>query len=260
MNYWTKISIDFANQENYLDELYKVYPTIPEGAREVNEAKWDAVKEAFNKKDDKELLKLLCKFDLFPIKDSYVAYLKKDKTAAERNPETTRRLCQRLYSLGLDEIRKKCEEPKETNRQMGPLFKRWLNKETLGLKMLKLDDFETSEDDAILDGSDASLMHFAKSHLGYDGTKGLDLLARVNKNYVVGEAKFLTDQGGHQNDQMEDAKILLRNSSVRATKIAILDGILYVKGDNKLYRYITENPEEYNIMSALMLKDFLAQI
>lgn len=31
MNRWTQLSIEFANQRNYLDELFKVYPTIPEG-------------------------------------------------------------------------------------------------------------------------------------------------------------------------------------------------------------------------------------
>ena len=36
MNYWTKLSIDFANQSNYLDELFQVYPTIPEGIRDIN--------------------------------------------------------------------------------------------------------------------------------------------------------------------------------------------------------------------------------
>ena len=29
MNRWTQLSIEFANQRNYLDELFSVYPTIP---------------------------------------------------------------------------------------------------------------------------------------------------------------------------------------------------------------------------------------
>jgi hypothetical protein len=57
-------------------------------------------------------------FDLFPIKDSYVAYLKRDRGAIERNPNTVARLCGRLYEMGLDQIREKCSEPKETNRQI----------------------------------------------------------------------------------------------------------------------------------------------
>lgn len=37
MNKWTKFSIEFANQRSYLDDLFQVYPTIPEGIREINE-------------------------------------------------------------------------------------------------------------------------------------------------------------------------------------------------------------------------------
>ena len=37
MNYWTRLSYEFANQRNYLDELFVVYPTIPEGIREINQ-------------------------------------------------------------------------------------------------------------------------------------------------------------------------------------------------------------------------------
>jgi len=36
MNYWTRLSKDFANQRNYLDELFSVYPTIPEGIRTID--------------------------------------------------------------------------------------------------------------------------------------------------------------------------------------------------------------------------------
>ena len=40
MGYWTDLSIEFASQRNYLDELFKIYPTIPEGIREIDEDKW----------------------------------------------------------------------------------------------------------------------------------------------------------------------------------------------------------------------------
>lgn len=42
------------------------------------------------------------------------------------------------------------------------------------------------------------MMNFAKEHLGYNYNKGLDFVARFNKQFVIGEAKFLTDFGGHQ--------------------------------------------------------------
>ena len=76
MNYWTQLSIEFANQRNYLDELFSVYPTIPEGIRDINEELWEKVEESFNNKNNLDLLQILLKFDLFPIKDSYVAYLR----------------------------------------------------------------------------------------------------------------------------------------------------------------------------------------
>ncbi len=242
MNYWTELSIQFASQKNYLDELYKVYPRVPDAIREMDNEKWSKVETAFHNKDDLTLLKNLLNFDLFPIKDSYVAYLKRDVTSIERNPETVNRLCSRLYEMGLEEILKHSTIPKETNRLIGPLFKRWLRKKTLGLELLTPLEFMATKENAILEGSDAELMVFARNHLDYDGTKGLDFVARMHGKYIVGEAKFLTDFGGHQNAQFEDAKNLIRNSSIKAIKIGILDGVLYIKGNNKMHQYLVVHP------------------
>jgi hypothetical protein len=102
-------------------------------------------------------------------------------------------------------------------------------------------------------------MSFAKEHLGYTHEKGLDFVGRFNGKYVIGEAKFLTDFGGHQNAQFNDA-ISTVKTNVNAETIAILDGVLYINGRNKMYINITEELTEYNIMSALVLRDFLYQI
>jgi len=123
MNHWMQLSIEYANQRNYLDHLFRVYPTIPDGIRDIDENRWEAVTDAFNAMDNISLVTHLLYLDLFPIKDSYVAFLKRDHNAIERNPETINRLCGRLYEMGLDKIFEKCFEPKETNRQIGPLFK-----------------------------------------------------------------------------------------------------------------------------------------
>ncbi len=259
MNYWTQLSIEFANQKNYLDELFKVYPTIPEGIRDIDEELWKEVESSFKKKDNIKLLETLLKFNLFPIKDSYVAYLRKDKSAIKRNPETVNRLCGRLYEMGLDKIYEKCTEPKETNRQIGPLFKRWISKGSLGVLPVPLKKFLSTKENAILDASDAEMKQFAKEHIGYMRDKGLDFVARFNGKYVIGEAKFLTDFGGHQNAQFEDA-ISTLTENVDAITIAILDGVLYIKGKNKMYRRITEELSEHNIMSALVLREFLYSI
>ncbi|QLG69938.1 MAG: restriction endonuclease [Candidatus Woesebacteria bacterium] len=260
MNYWLKLSIEYANQRSYLDDLFQVYPTIPEGIRDIDENIWEEVEQAFKNKDNTGLLKSLLKFDLFPIKDSYVAYLKRDPSAIERNPATVNRLCGRLYEMGLDNIFKRCSEPKETNRQIGPLFRRWLNKKSLGIQPVKLEEFLKTKENAILDGSDAEIKSFAQEHLNYNRNKGLDFIARFNGKYIIGEAKFLTDFGGHQNAQFNDAIETLKLKGVKAITIAILDGVLYIKGNNKMYREITTTFKDYNIMSSLVLRDFLYQV
>ncbi len=173
MNYWTQLSIDYANQKSYLDDLFHVYPTIPEGIRDINEDSWKKIEDAFNKKSNEVLIKELLQLNLFPIKDSYIAYLKRDKTSIERNPKTINRICGRLYEMGHAKILERCSEPKETNRQIGPFFRRWLNNKSLGIQPISLYDFTKNKKDAILNGSDKQLMDFAFDELNYKHSKGL---------------------------------------------------------------------------------------
>ena len=260
MNYWTELSIEYANQKSYLDDLFQVYPTIPEGIREINQESWGKVETAFKKKDNDTLIRELLKHNLFPIKDSYVAYFKRDKASIERNPKTINRLCGRLYEMGLESIYTRCSEPKETNRQIGPFFRRWLNSKALGIQPVGLADFKKNNKDAILNEGDAKLMAFAASELNYKHPKGLDFIGRFNGKYVIGEAKFLTDFGGHQNAQFNDAISTVEAKNVKAIKVAILDGVLYIKGKNKMYKDVTTKYKDLNIMSSLVLREFLYQI
>ncbi|MBU0701951.1 restriction endonuclease [bacterium] len=261
MNRWIELSIEYANQRSYLDDLFQVYSTIPEGIRDINKEIWADVEKSFNRKNNDNLIRKLLKFDLFPIKDSYIAYLKRDNSAIDRNPRTINRICGRLYEMGLDEIFERCSEPKETNRQIGPMFREWLRKKSLGITPVDLSEFIANNNDAILDAGDNAMMNFAKNNLGYNHTKGLDFVARFNNKYIIGEAKFLTDFGGHQNAQFNDAISTIEAKGVKAIKIAILDGVLYINGNNnKMYKSITETYKNYNIMSALVLREFLYQL
>ncbi len=162
--------------------------------------------------------------------------------------------------MGLNKIFERCSEPKETNRQIGPMFREWLRKKSLGIAPVKLKRFAANNEDTILDASDSAMMDFAKNHLSYNHSKGLDFVARFNGKYVIGEAKFLTDFGGHQNAQFNDAISTVKTRGVRAIKIAILDGVLYIRKKNKMYKSITETYKNYNIMSALVLREFLYQL
>lgn len=118
MNNWINLSIEYANQKSYLDDLFCVYPTIPDGIRTIDKEVWDKVENAYFKQDNILLIRELLELDLFPIKDSYIAYLKRDKNAINRNPKTINRICGRLYEMGIDNLYKKCSIPKETNDKL----------------------------------------------------------------------------------------------------------------------------------------------
>ena len=260
MNKYLTYSLEYAAQRSYLDDLFRVYPTIPNGLRDVDPEVWNRVEVAFKKQDHESLIRNMLDMELFPIKDSYVAYLRKDTDAIARNPRTVSRLASRLYELGIDKVYENATEPKETNRQMGSCFKTWISSGALGLCVQDLDTFVSGRSDAILNASDAQMKDFAHRELNYNREKGLDFVARVNGRYVIGEAKFLTDFGGHQNAQFNDAIATLTAPNVKAVQIAILDGVVYIPGNNKMYR---TNVDEYavsNIMSALVLREFIYEL
>ena len=125
---------------------------------------------------------------------------------------------------------------------------------------MTIDEFKKNKKDAILNGSDAQLMSFAANELNYKHSKGLDFIGRFNGKYVIGEAKFLTDFGGHQNAQFNDAISTVQAKKVKAITVAILDGVLYIKGNNKMYKDITTRYSDLNIMSSLVFREFLYQI
>jgi len=263
MNYWTQLSVEFANQRNYLDELFRIYPITPNLRREISNETSDAIARSYADRDNKELVKELLKLDLFPIKDSYVPFLRRSRNAIDLNPNTVNRIAGNLYAMGLDVILDRCTEPKETNRQMGPMFKNWIKSGVLGCAIYEDEaDFLSTDENGVLVLSDERMKRFAIEHLGYTRVnKGLDFIARFNGKYVIAEAKFITDQGGHQSDQFEDAMLTLTSPidpSCTETVITIVvaDGVLYIPGNHKLYRYISES-DDLIILSALVLREFL---
>ena len=173
MNIWTRKSIELANQKNYLDLLYRVYPISENVRREISDSTKNDISNFFNGRNNIELLKILIdqtnkKQIVFPIKDSYVAFLKHDNSAIDRNPNTVDRITSILYEMGYDELINKATSPKETNRQIGPLFGNWINKGSLGVN--HVDDeltFLNSTENLIYSGSDDYKSAFARKYLGY---------------------------------------------------------------------------------------------
>lgn len=263
MNIWTQKSIELANQRNYLDLLYKVYPMSNNLRREMKKEDIQKLNEYYEMRDKNKLLNLLLKQEVFPIKDSYISYLKRDKSAINRNPATVDRIVGMLYEMGINKIIDRTTAPKETNRQIGPLFKNWIDRGTIGCIVTKNEnEFLEYEGNIIFNSSDKAMQMFAKNHLGYLREKGLDFIGKFNNTYIIGEAKFLTDFGGHQNAQYEDAMATLATSLMKTNKkvlkIAILDGVLYINSQNKMHNNLISKDEI--IISAILLRDFLYSI
>lgn len=263
MNVWTKRSIDLANQGNYLDLLHLIYPMPVNLRRKISNETRQQINFLFTNRKSEELIRVLLDQEIFPIKDSYVAYIRRDKDSIVRNPQTIHRLAFALYNTGLPEMFDRMTAAKETNRQIGPMFRAWLK--SLPVRFIvDYDPFLRYGGDAILCGSDAHLAGFAKQYLGYTRDKGLDLVAKINGKFVIGEAKFLTDFGGHQNAQFEDAILTLQsalNETIYEVKtIAVLDGVLYIEGNNKLHGKLREFDDDTVVLSAVLLRDYLCSL
>ncbi|STY91466.1 restriction endonuclease [Moraxella bovis] len=269
MNIWTQKSIELANQSNYLDLLYKVYPMSVNLRRELSLEVQKNIQTHLNNKDGKNLLKLLLTQEIFPIKDSYVAYLKRDKTAIDRNPNTVSRLAGMLIEMGFDEILDKTTAPKETNRQIGPLFKNWINSGVLGVQTTSdIEYFFNHQGDIVFSSSDQEMQFLANNFLRYRINKGLDFIAKFNNQIIIAEVKFLTDFGGHQNAQFNDAirtmKSILDNQCIKiyndyipVKSIAILDGVLYLDTNQYLSRMVRGYRDSDILISAVLLRDYL---
>ena len=228
MNIWTQNSIELANQRNYLDLLYRVYPISENARREISGSIKADLWDSFDNHNDEKLLKTLIeqtnkKQIVFPIKDSYVAYLKHDNSAIKRNPNTVDRITSILYEMGYD-----------------------------------------STENVIFGGSDDHKAAFARKYLGYTRNKGLDFLAKFNGKYILGEAKFLSDFGGSQNSDFEDAELTLRAkltpTGKEVIKIAIIDGVIYIDscaGQKMARKMRNDFNDDEVILSAVLLRDFL---
>ena len=265
MNLWTQKSIDLAGQSNYLDQLYRVYPMWVNVRRELSESTQNEIRTYLNNQNGKNLLNVLLEQEIFPIKDSYVAYLKRDKTAINRNPATVSRLAGMLIEMGFDEILDKTTVPKETNRQIGPLFKNWISSGALGVPVTDdVEKFLSYQENIVFNASDKAMQNFAKDHLGYQHEKGLDFIAKFNNKFIIGEAKFLTDFGGHQNAQFNDAITTMRaplaESDYTVQTIAILDGVLYIKGQNKMFKDLSSFKDNEVVISTVLLRDYLFSV
>jgi len=263
MNEWIKKSIELAFGEFYLDNLLEIYSPyeISRGLSVDDETK--KLKEFYNcqKADEflKELIRLKKKGFKFPVDHPYISFLSYSDGAIKNNPKTVNEICKVLFKINYNELKQKLEAPKKASRKMGPMFRNWLIKT---FQFLDSEEFKNSNTVAFLKGSDAILKEFAMSELKCKFgklSKGLDFVAKIKSNYIVGTAKFITDFGGTQYNQFYEAIRLIRESSVsqNVKKVAVIDGVAWLGKSNRMAKEIQKIKDDEFCFSALLLKDLL---
>lgn len=255
MNYWSNRTLELVTTGDYLDALQNIYPH-EEGQRQVDDTVLESIATSFTEQNYIQLLDKLLGLEKFPYKDSYVAFLRKDRTAIERNPRTVERIWQVLYKMGLDKVLDGIKQSKEANMRRGPQFMNWAR---TNFNVLSLSDFEKSKQGiAILGGNELEAKNFCNVKLGIAVSKRPDLVAKVNNKYVVGEAKFLSSTGGNQGTGFEDGIKLASNSYGSAYKIFVLDGIHWIEKGSAQHKIIESS--NTTVLSVLLLKEYFQSL
>lgn len=289
---WVNESIKLAMdpEKKYLDKLLEVYPAAPaEREIELNEETKKRIKTLFEEIDTTDgavelITYLIHSFKKFPIKYPYVAFLRELKKKKgvkflkrylKENKNLVNILRDQLKEIGVEGIYAGITAPKEANRRMGTLFPKWLERKFKKNFRDKNSLIKESEPGIyFLKGSDKQLLDFAQAYLGYSSNKRPDFIGKVVSNngkqfFIVGEAKFLTDYGGHQDRQLDDALHLLTevtfNPKIEGVgkdmiiPVAVLDGVVWIEGpkDAGMIKKVKDLPDDKVALSALLLEDFL---
>lgn len=255
MNPWSTATLQLVYTQDYLDKLQQIY-AHEEGERKITTATINSIKEAFADGDAEALLNQLLGLEKFPYKDSYVAFLRKDRTAIQRNPQTTSRIYHVLAKMGIEGVIAGIMSSKEANTRRGNQFGGWVahNYPTA--------DEETFTKSAkgimLLEGGEEVGLRFCNNVLKLGITKRPDLVAKSGSRYVVGEAKFLSSLGGNQARAFDDGMKLATNGSGRAYKIFILDGIIWLEEGSTHYQDIDNS--NATVLSAILLDDYLKSL
>lgn len=258
MNKWTQKSIELANSKGYLDKLFGIYPIGLSISREIPEEAKSSVKKAFKNKNKRDLIKQLLKFPKFPIDDPYISSIRRHPYLLDKNPKTADRIGKKLLSIGLDTILDLSIKPKSPSRQMGNSFRNWLHS-TKKYEFLDAEHFKNHHGVSFLDGSDNQLKEFATDELKLKRLiRRPDFLLKVNDYYILGEAKFLTDYGGTQNNQFDGAIKMAKVKKDKILGVAVIDGIVWFKNNSYMHRTVKKNNK--NVFSALLLEEFIKKL
>lgn len=255
MNEWATRTLKLVENEDYLDRLQSIYPH-EDVERDVEDNVLDSIRSAFEERHNTPLLNTLLDLEKFPYKDSYVGFLRRDRGAIERNPQTVARICNRLYDMGIDGVIMGATAAKEANTRRGNQFANWTRSK---FKFVSEFEFKKSGNGIVmLDASEATARDFCNKEMGVGIAKRPDMVAKSGRRYVIGEAKFLSSTGGNQGRGFEDGMKLATNAEGRTHKVFVLDGIHWIEKGSAQHKQIDYSNAQ--VFSALILEDYLRSV
>ena len=161
--------------------------------------------------------------------------------------------------MNFNELKTLIKAPKSGSRQFGNSFKSWL-KSRYENNFLPFDNFKnyTGNELKFLDGSDKTLKQYLNENFSIDTEKGLDLVFKKKGKIYFGEAKFITDSGGTQTNQLNIALDIAKKDSDDIGSVAIIDGVPWI--NNSYLEKIKEEAINKNVLTALLLPEYILNL
>ena len=260
LNKWIQKSIKLFETTAYLDNLLEVYPleTAPPGY--LNPDLKRKIIAAHQSRRTDELIDILQGEVKFPYDEPLAYLIKEVENCRQSNPKQINRIANTLYDMTADELIIRLESAPKLNTQMGQMFTNWLKNH---FNLLNIKDFEKSSKGIfVLNSSEEEGKIFVNEILNQNLNKRPDLVAKVNRTYIIGEAKWIGRSGGNQNNQVRDVLDFCREQRGKVLRVGIIDGYPWatkkINGsiiNDKVNVLVQEFP--YDILSALLLKEYL---
>lgn len=267
---WLNESRTYALNTPYLDELLTVYPVVNNEKRDISGEFKIAVTELQETVGISDIVylsrfvKLLKAYRVkkSPINDSYFNMFRKCSYMIYRNPGAATTLSKILKGMSVEEIFEACSAPKEGNRQRGASLQNYLHRQYEGFEEREFLMYSGDEIIRLIPSKskskteDVALADSAKKHFGYTGDKGLDAVLKCGELIFLIEGKFITDDGGNQNNQIKNAcSISIDANQKKVIPVGVLDGFIWI--NDKCYAKLQEMYGDKNLISIFLLDQFI---
>lgn len=260
LNEWILRSIELFNTTSYLDNLLEIYPLETAVPIHLEPRLRRRIISAHQGRRTDDLIATLQGEVKFPYDEPLAYLIKEVENCRQSNPRQINRIANTLYAMTADELIVRLESAPKLNTQMGPMFTNWLRNK---FELLNIEDFEKSTEGIyVLSSSEEEGKVFVNEKLNQNLRKRPDLVAKINKTYVIGEAKWIGRSGGNQNNQVRDVLEFCKEQRGEVMRFGIIDGFPWatrkINGsiiNDKVNVLVQEFP--YDIVSALLLEEYL---